>query len=396
MRLQVDHIARELGRRHEVCVVGFRWPEQQEQELPFVDVQAVEAPSEALAARAGAFARGSVRGEPAAVVLFTAGIREKLAQVLAERTFDVAHVAVGVMAGTRPLLGSLPAIVTGEAWHLNMAASRALDPPWLRPFRRLEERRVRRFQARAFAGFARVVMVTEQDAALVRELDASLTPAVIPNGVDPVNFVPLDDRDGEPGHLVFTGALGYPPNVAAARLLAEEILPRVRAAVPHARLSIVGRAPGAEVWRLARLEGVQVVADVPDIRPWLWRGQVYVCPMVNGTGIKNKLLEALACGRPAVATSLACQGMHVHSDQQLLIAEGKQELAAAVVRLLGDANVRSRLGAAARAYVLEYHSWASVAAAYEQVYQEAVSAGPPDDRAAAGRTARPSVSADAS
>jgi polysaccharide biosynthesis protein PslH len=372
-RLVILHVAGELAGRHDVCVVGFRWPGQQEEELVGVEVQAVDPPSVSLAARGSAFVRGSVRGEPAAVPLFAAGMREKLTQLLAERTFEVAHVIGALMGGARPDLYSLPAIIGVEASHLNMAAARALDPLLLRPVRRLEERRMRRFEARQLSRFERVVVVTGEDAAAIRELDQGLEPAVIPNGVDASSFVP-DGGDGEPGHLVFTGALAYPPNVTTAQFLAERIFPLIRASAPHARLSIVGRTPVSQVRRLARLEGVQVVADVPDIRPWLWRAQVYVCPMVSGTGIKNKLLEALACGRPAVATPLACQGMKVQSQEQLLIAQDEQGFATAVVQLLADPALRRRLATAARAYVLEHHSWAAVATAYERTYDEAIAA----------------------
>jgi glycosyltransferase involved in cell wall biosynthesis len=96
--------------------------------------------------------------------------------------------------------------------------------------------------------------------------------------------------------------------------------------------------------------------------------------MVTGTGIKNKLLEALACGRPAVATTLACQGMEVRSGRELLVADDNHAFAAEVLRLLSDAPLRSRLAEGARAYILKQHNWDAVATAYESVYFEAIAA----------------------
>ena len=82
--------------------------------------------------------------------------------------------------------------------------------------------------------------------------------------------------------------------------LAERIMPLVRLEIPDAELRIVGRNPGP------RIRGA--IANVPDLRPYLWSAAAYACPMDSGTGIKNKLLEAMAAGAPAVATPLATQG----------------------------------------------------------------------------------------
>jgi glycosyltransferase involved in cell wall biosynthesis len=279
------------------------------------------------------------------------------------------------MARLKGSLGSVPSILAAlDAWHLNLLASAAIGPRVKRPLRRLEARRARRFEARALGWYERVVMVTAEDAAAVRELNPSLPLEVIRNGVDTSRFTPAAVPSAEPGHIVFTGALAYPPNVAAAQHLALRILPRVRRAVPDAHLTIVGRSPCRTVRALASPGVVDVVADVPEVQPWLQRAEVYACPMISGTGIKNKLLEALACGSPAVATALSCQGMSVRSEEQLLIANGEERFAEAIVRLMRDPALRARLAAAARRYVLQDHSWPAVARSYERIYSEVIAA----------------------
>jgi glycosyltransferase involved in cell wall biosynthesis len=112
------------------------------------------------------------------------------------------------------------------------------------------------------------------------------------------------------------------------------------------------------------------VADVPDLRPYLWAAPVYACPMDSGTGIKNKLLEAMAAGAPAVATPLACQGLAVRDGEHLRIAEDDDGVAAALARLLTDPAEGARLAAAARAYVSARHDWDAVVRAYQAVYAE--------------------------
>jgi len=375
LRLQVGHLAQELAVRHEVCVLGYRWPEQEADGAGAFELRSLAAPSRALPVRALDWLGAAVQNQPAAVGPFTGHAEHEVARLVSERRFDVAHVTSPVMARLKHSLGSVPSILAAlDAWHLNLLASAAIGPRITRPLRRLEARRARRFESRALGWYERVVMVTAEDAAAVHKLNPSLPLEVIPNGVDASRFAPAAVPLAERGHIVFTGALAYPPNVAAAHFLALRILPRVRRKVADAHLTIVGRSPCRTVRALASPGVVDVVADVPEVRPWLQRAEVYACPMISGTGIKNKLLEALACGSPAVATALSCQGMSVRSEEQLLIADGEERFAEAVVRLMDDPALRARLAASARKYVLQDHNWPEVARSYERIYSEVIDA----------------------
>jgi glycosyltransferase involved in cell wall biosynthesis len=162
--------------------------------------------------------------------------------------------------------------------------------------------------------------------------------------------------------------MSYPPNVTAATFLARDVLPLVRVRRPQARLAIVGRAPVAAVRALGAQEGVQITGEVADVRPWLFRARAYVCPMRSGTGIKNKLLEAMATEAPCVATPLALQGLRVTPGVEVLVGSDARELAERVVDLLADPPLGRRLARAARQYVLQHHDWSAVARAYERVY----------------------------
>ena len=128
--------------------------------------------------------------------------------------------------------------------------------------------------------------------------------------------------------------------------------------------------------RLAALRGVEVVADVPDIRPWLRRAGAFATPMASGTGIKNKLLEAMACGAPCVTTVLGARGLVLGDGGELVRAESPGAMAAAIADLLGDRSRADRLGAAGRRHVLAHHGWASVAARYEALYTQVAASGP--------------------
>jgi glycosyltransferase involved in cell wall biosynthesis len=176
----------------------------------------------------------------------------------------------------------------------------------------------------------------------------------------------------DPNLILFTGVMSYPPNITAAEFLARRVMPRVRAVRPCARLAIVGRAPAESVRALDGLNGTDVIGEVPDMTTWLNRGRVYACPMLSGTGIKNKLLEALSTGVPAVVNPRALGGLSVTPGHELLVGEDQDELASHIVKVLADDNAAKALSRAGRDYVLANHSWKAVGRAYEQVYAEAL------------------------
>jgi glycosyltransferase involved in cell wall biosynthesis len=167
--------------------------------------------------------------------------------------------------------------------------------------------------------------------------------------------------------------MSYAPNVTAAEFLARRILPRVGEAFSSVRLVLVGRGPSSSIRALGALPGVEVVGEVPDMRPWLSRAGVYVCPMLTGTGMKNKLLEAMANGLACVATPLAVQGLAVTHGQDILMGSTEEELARHVIRLIQEPVLADRIGVAGRAYVRSRHTWTSMAARYEQIYRQLAS-----------------------
>ena len=114
-----------------------------------------------------------------------------------------------------------------------------------------------------------------------------------------------------------------------------------------------------------------MLVDVDDVRPFLHTAAVYAASMTTGTGIKNKLLEALACGLPSVATSLAAQGLDVVNDRDLVLADDPAWFAAQVVDLLRNAERARRLASNGRQYVLETHDWKTTAQRYERLYESA-------------------------
>jgi glycosyltransferase involved in cell wall biosynthesis len=370
MRLQLRELVRGLAARHEVCVLAFRWPEQTGSAPDGVELIELPPPRAGTLPRLAGWARALARREPVEATKLAGAMTARIEVVRAAREFDVAHVTIGALAGVAPALAGLSAVIVPlDAWHLNVRAQVQRASGARRAALGVQERLVRHFTATGYRPFARAVFVTDADARAARALDPSLRTVVIGNGVDTERFSP-DGGAPEPGRILFTGALHAPSNEAAAVLLADAILPAVRERVPAAHLCLAGRAPGPAVRELATRPGIEVAADVPDLTPWLRSAEVFACAMTSGTGIKNKLLEALATATPCVATPLACQGLAVRDGEQLVIAEPDGRFADAVAALLADPERRRALGAAGRAYVEAHHGWRAVVAAYERLYTE--------------------------
>ncbi|MCI0370926.1 MAG: glycosyltransferase family 4 protein [candidate division NC10 bacterium] len=190
---------------------------------------------------------------------------------------------------------------------------------------------------------------------------------VVPNGVDCAAVRPGPFRDSGPPVLLFTGDMGFAPNVDAALLLAFRILPEVRRFHPDAELRLAGRNPDPRLLAL-RGPGVVVTGKVADMTPHLNTAMVYVAPHFTGAGTRTKLLEAMAAGLPIVTTSLGIEGIAATPDRDVQIADDPATTVTAILRLLANSTERRSLGAAARRLVEERYEWSRCLAPLETLY----------------------------
>jgi len=224
-----------------------------------------------------------------------------------------------------------------------------------------EARALLRFERRASAGSTASVFVSRAEAETFQRLAPEVAERVtwLENGVDAQYFSPdraYSNPYGPNGAvLVFTGVMDYFANVDAVTWFTRDVFPGVRARVPEARFFIVGARPTADVLRLARSQGVSVTGRVEDVRPYLAHARAAVAPLRIARGVQNKVLEAMAMGRPVVVSPPGMEGLDWPGRYPLL-ADGASAWIERTCDALGS-GVPADLGERLRAWVVERYSW---------------------------------------
>jgi glycosyltransferase involved in cell wall biosynthesis len=293
--------------------------------------------------------------------------------LLAGDCFDVVAVEDNAMASFR--LESRAAVVLTEhevrrARSVDWRAGLPRDwPAWA--FREADWHRWPPYQRSVWRRFDAIQVFTARDAQGLVDLSPELRDRVHVNpfGITLVDLsrpVPED-----PNAVCFVGNFSHPPNVDAALWLARGVLPRVRARVRDARLRIAGADAPAEVRALASSH-VQIVGYQHDVTEFIRQAAVVAAPVRIGGGMRMKVLQGMALGRPVVTTTRGIDGLDCYPGAPLLVADDAEGLAVAIARLLSDDEQRGRLGTQARAYVDEHFSPTAYARRLETVYEAAI------------------------
>jgi glycosyltransferase involved in cell wall biosynthesis len=344
--------------------------------------------------------RWRVRGELAAtwttkpwpwrVVCGAAGLQPLLDRAAAGAEFDVVAVEDNPVAVLRFPAG-VPVVLT-EHEAIRAPASQ-LGPARLseRPLRALRARDWKRwdgFLPSLWERFDLLQVFCEADAAEVRRVAPALAARV---RVDPYGMIlpaATDPAREQPGTVLFTGTFAHLPNRDAARWLAAEIMPAVRARHPGARLRVVGSAPPPEILGLAG-DGIEVIADAPSMEPHLEAAAVVVAPVRSGGGMRMKVLEAMARRKAVVTTDLGAEGFAgLEPKLPLVLANDTAGIAAGIAGLLERDGERRELGRQAREFAQRHHSPAAWAARLEAVYAETRVAAAPAPRDALAHSSR--------
>lgn len=228
-------------------------------------------------------------------------------------------------------------------------------PAYLRPLFRTETRRLIRYENIMFDQFDHAVIISAQDRDYIYHPHRT-DMAVIPNGVDTSHFAPQDAP--KQFDLLFTGNMNYPPNIDSVLFLVQKVLPLVRKQRPSTSLLISGVDPSQSVRDAARADPlISVSGWVRDIRASYASARIFAAPMQIGTGLQNKLLEAMAMRIPCVTSALANNAVGAPVGEAILIGNSPEEYAAHILRLLDDAEERDRVAENGYRFVRRHFDW---------------------------------------
>lgn len=239
---------------------------------------------------------------------------------------------------------------------------------FMKPFFSTEFRRLQRYEAAVFNEFDVKTIISETDRDLIPHPNKKEI-LVIPNGVDHDYFSPiLSEKKYD---IVFTGNMAYPPNVNAVSFLVQDIMPLVWKELPHTKVLIAGATPDISV-RQSASNKVTVSGWMDDIRQAYAQSHVFVAPMRIGTGLQNKLLEAMSMALPCVTTSLAATPLKASPEKEILIGNTAEEIAEKLIKLLNDAAFANEISSAGHSFVHQQFSWHTANVKLEEAMKDLI------------------------
>lgn len=211
-------------------------------------------------------------------------------------------------------------------------------------------------------------LVTKDDIEGMRKQNSRAEYRLLTNGVELDVFSPNYDQKSRSG-LLFSGKLDVWANEMMVKKIAQELLPEIHKQMPSVQFSIVGTSPSSLVMNLQN-DKVKVFANVPRMQDYMQSAAIFLHPHQGGSGIQNKILQAMSCGCPVVTTPTGIQGIPVEHGRDVLIGKTDEEIIAHVVHLLNNPDERERLARNAREIVELYHSWESIYKSFDSIMDE--------------------------
>jgi glycosyltransferase involved in cell wall biosynthesis len=230
-----------------------------------------------------------------------------------------------------------------------------------------EYRKLKRYEPEIVNHFNITTLVTKEDIVAMNSQNPNCDYRLLSNGTDINKFVP--NSSGQRKGILFAGKLDVWANQLMIMKLVNDILPKIREHVPNAELHLVGATPPPSISNLAN-KYIKIFPDVPDMVPFLQNAELFLHPHEGGSGIQNKLLEAMACGCPVVTTPTGNQGINGEHGIHLLLGDNSDKLAEYAVKLLSDKEFAKDISQNGRNLIVETHAWEHIFQSVDNIIAE--------------------------
>jgi glycosyltransferase involved in cell wall biosynthesis len=330
-----------------------------------------------------ALMRSLLTGEPLLIARdYNAPMYRQLRALVEQNHFDAIHAdqlwmapyALAARAGAE-LRGRRPRLILDQHNAVFLIPRRLADQA-RNPITRLAYRResacMAAYEARTCLQFDRVVTVTEQDRHYLLQLYKNghqpHFAGVIPICVDiPSTPVPRPPSPGS--EILFIGGMHWPPNADGVEWFTRQILPVIRARIPDACLTAIGKQPPRSLQPDVQAGHVRLPGYVEHLQPYWGRSGAFVVPLRAGGGMRVKILDAWASGVPVISTTVGAEGLPCSPGQNILLADTADEFAQAVIQVLTDQELAERLSQGGRATLQQYYDWRTTYTAWDEVYR---------------------------
>jgi polysaccharide biosynthesis protein PslH len=377
------HIARQLASSHELIFLSYYDGEpdatyEQELKRHFPDALCVctgRSASSGLA-RGLDYLKQLTNHAPYAVSRFASGrVQEQLRTWFEEQRFDVAVCDFLDAAVNFPEKPGIPTVlfqhnVESEIWRRH--AETASDPA-RRLMYKMEFAKMARYEQAIVERYQHVIAVSDHDKALMTNWADASRITVVPTGVDLEQYRPESKPSPSEPLVMFVGAMDWEPNIDAVEYFCAEIWTLVQARIPDAKFRIVGRNPDRRVQKQAS-KCVEVTGTVASVVDHLRQAATVIVPLRIGGGTRLKIYEAMAMGKAVVSTSVGAEGLDVHHQRDIVLADNPESFAEAIVMFLQDRGLRGRFELAAAKLAAQYN-WPSIGEKFGQVLAATVAAG---------------------
>ena len=255
-----------------------------------------------------------------------------------------------------------------DVFSAGMKRRAEIASPLTRPVFNMEYHRLRRYEAAIFDDFDVKTIISEADRQLIPHEKREQI-LIVPNGVDHDFFAPQER--GKRYDIVFTGNMSYPPNVNAVEYLANEIMPIVWRQLPDATLYIAGATPDPRVKKVAS-DKIVISGWLDDIRDAYASSRVFIAPMRIGTGLQNKLLEAMSMGLPCITSPLANAALGAQPDEEILVGDKAETMAQHIITLLSDQEKATHIAQAGFDFTNRVYDWGKATQIMEDAMRETI------------------------
>jgi glycosyltransferase involved in cell wall biosynthesis len=298
--------------------------------------------------------------------------RAAIKEELVNRQYDLIHAETFYMMPHLPELKIPSILVEQTIEYLGYENYAKKAPLFLRPILNLDVNKIRSWEKHYWQEADQLIVMSSEDKKFIAtELGREDKIAVVANGVDNHWFEQIPRKKTSNPTILSVGTFKWLPNREAVEFLVEKIWPLVKKQINNVRLKIVGNAPSRKVLTYGDNDpNIDVAGQVDDIRYAFKSADLLLAPVFSGKGTRYKILEAMACSTPVVASEIAVEGLNVKNGVHVLTSNDAKELARLTIKVLSDKQLWQKLSKNGKQFVKDNYDWQEISQKLDAIYQK--------------------------